>query len=269
VYLQVKGQAKILENLPKSTLNMAKIMNLVQMRIVNTLTIASSLALGLAAPSVAATIVNGGFESPVLSPGAFGEYLGNQNLGGWTVLGNGVTLIQTTYSENSNGIPAFTAQQGLNSLDLTGGSNTGVTDGVQQSIATNPGETYRLSFYVGVAKNSNGNYELPSVLNLSINGGTKTAFTNSNLVQGQINWAPFFQNFTATSSSTTIAFFNGVPAGSNAFNSGNNFVGLDNVQISTVSSPTSVPEPFTTIGTLVGGAAAFRMRKKFKATNKL
>jgi hypothetical protein len=30
--------------------------------------------------------------------------------------------------------------------------------------------------------------------------------------------------------------------------------------------PTAVPEPFTTIGTLLGGAAAFRMRKKFKAT---
>jgi hypothetical protein len=32
---------------------------------------------------------------------------------------------------------------------------------------------------------------------------------------------------------------------------------------------TAVPEPFTMIGTLVGGSAAFRMRKKFKATNKL
>jgi sugar lactone lactonase YvrE len=31
------------------------------------------------------------------------------------------------------------------------------------------------------------------------------------------------------------------------------------------SSPTSVPEPFTIIGTLIGGTAAFRMRKKLKA----
>jgi hypothetical protein len=35
-----------------------------------------------------------------------------------------------------------------------------------------------------------------------------------------------------------------------------------------VSATTSVPEPFTIIGTLVGGTAAMRMRKKLKAVNK-
>jgi Carbohydrate binding domain len=245
-------------------------MNLVQMRIIHTLTIASSLALGLAAPSVAATIVNGGFESPVLLPGTLSRYVGGQNLNGWTVLGNDVQPIQTTFSESDNGVPAFTAQEGLNSLDITGSGNTGLTNGIQQSISTNNGETYRLSFYVGVAKgDGQGFYDLPSVLSLSINGGTRTAFTNSNLVQGQINWAPLFQDFTATSSSTTIAFFNGVPAGSNAINSGNNFVGLDNVQISTLSSATAVPEPFTAIGTLISGTTALRMRRKLKSTAKV
>jgi sugar lactone lactonase YvrE len=34
-------------------------------------------------------------------------------------------------------------------------------------------------------------------------------------------------------------------------------------------TPTAVPEPFTVIGTLIGGAAAFRMRKRLKVTNKL
>jgi hypothetical protein len=36
----------------------------------------------------------------------------------------------------------------------------------------------------------------------------------------------------------------------------------------TATAPTSVPEPFTIIGTLIGGTAAFRMKKKLKATNK-
>jgi hypothetical protein len=36
------------------------------MRIIHILPIASLLALGIASPSLAATIVNGGFESPVL-----------------------------------------------------------------------------------------------------------------------------------------------------------------------------------------------------------
>jgi hypothetical protein len=34
------------------------------------------------------------------------------------------------------------------------------------------------------------------------------------------------------------------------------------------SSPTSVPEPFTVIGSIVGGTAAFRMRKKLANINK-
>jgi hypothetical protein len=34
------------------------------------------------------------------------------------------------------------------------------------------------------------------------------------------------------------------------------------------TSSTSVPEPFTIVGTLVGGSAALRMRKKLKSTTK-
>jgi hypothetical protein len=33
-------------------------------------------------------------------------------------------------------------------------------------------------------------------------------------------------------------------------------------------TPTAVPEPFTIIGTIIGGTAAFRMRKKLKAITK-
>lgn len=36
-----------------------------------------------------------------------------------------------------------------------------------------------------------------------------------------------------------------------------------------VPPSTNVPEPFTIVGTLVGGAAAYRMRKRLKVTNKL
>jgi hypothetical protein len=35
------------------------------------------------------------------------------------------------------------------------------------------------------------------------------------------------------------------------------------------TTPTSVPEPFTIVGTLIGGAAALKMKKRLKATNKL
>jgi hypothetical protein len=41
-----------------------------------------------------------------------------------------------------------------------------------------------------------------------------------------------------------------------------------NLAISATTSSTAVPEPFTIIGTLIGGTAAFRMRKKVKDTDR-
>jgi hypothetical protein len=38
---------------------------------------------------------------------------------------------------------------------------------------------------------------------------------------------------------------------------------------STPIPSTAVPEPFTIVGTMIGGAAALKMRKRLKATNKL
>jgi hypothetical protein len=36
-----------------------------------------------------------------------------------------------------------------------------------------------------------------------------------------------------------------------------------------ITGSTAVPEPFTIVGTLMGAATAFRMRKRLKVTNKL
>ena len=35
------------------------------------------------------------------------------------------------------------------------------------------------------------------------------------------------------------------------------------------NDPTSVPEPFTIVGTLIGGTAALRMKKKLKSNDKV
>jgi hypothetical protein len=43
---------------------------------------------------------------------------------------------------------------------------------------------------------------------------------------------------------------------------------IDNIQFGTATAQ-SVPEPFSTIGTLVGGTAAFRIRKKLADANKV
>jgi hypothetical protein len=44
---------------------------------------------------------------------------------------------------------------------------------------------------------------------------------------------------------------------------------FDILNVTSASTTTAVPEPFTIVGTLLGGASALRMRKRFKATNKL
>ncbi|WP_309738708.1 DUF642 domain-containing protein [Chamaesiphon sp. OTE_20_metabat_361] len=229
------------------------------MRIIDSFAIASLLTVGFTAPSLAATIANGSFETPALSPGGAQGFAAGSSIGGWNVLGGGVVLLETTYSESApNSINAFTAAEGFNSLDLTGSGNTGTDSGVEQAIATNAGEVYRLAFSVGAA-NGGPVYQTPSSLGLSIDSGSRIAFTNSTFSAGTVNWQSYFYDFTATSGSTSIAFLNSTLD--------NNFVGLDNVQISTISSAASVPEPFTIIGSIVGGSAAFRMRKKLKSNS--
>ena len=47
---------------------------------------------------------------------------------------------------------------------------------------------------------------------------------------------------------------------SNAFQSGNGSLAISFVP----ASSTAVPEPFTIVGTLIGGGAALRMRKKLR-----
>ncbi len=54
-----------------------------------------------------------------------------------------------------------------------------------------------------------------------------------------------------------------------AYNNSSGNWRFDNVVLSgTASATTAVPEPFTIVGTLIGGAAAFRMRKRLKVENK-
>ncbi|WP_310485548.1 PEP-CTERM sorting domain-containing protein [Chamaesiphon sp. VAR_48_metabat_403] len=66
-----------------------------------------------------------------------------------------------------------------------------------------------------------------------------------------------FVGFTSDTAITSISF-----------QATNGFPLLDNFRFGTANAATAVPEPFTIIGTLVGGTAALRMRKKLKAAGK-
>jgi hypothetical protein len=71
-----------------------------------------------------------------------------------------------------------------------------------------------------------------------------------------------FVGFTSDTAIASISF--------QATGGGLNSTRLDNFRFGTTnaSTSTSVPEPFTVIGTLVGGTAALRMRKKLKSAQK-
>src|SRR5262245_23701329 len=116
----------------------------------------AAVAVFLAGPAghaKAELIVNGSFEDPVLAPGAFALFTPGQTLGGaWAVLGNpgtNIALSQTLYGEPFNNTSRFNAQDGFNSIDLTGSFNQGPSAGVEQTVATISGQQYTLSFYVG------------------------------------------------------------------------------------------------------------------------
>ncbi len=209
------------------------------------------------APMVSADIVdNGSFEFPAISPGGFELFSGGSTaITGWEVVGQNVLSLSTTYSELGppffTGMVQFNSQTGLNALDLTGGGNdSSASNGVQQSVATLAGATYVLEFYVGRAQSNNGDsrYQTPTTMDLMIDGGPRTGFTNSDVVTpGFVGWRQFSTTFTAANATTTLTFLNGTP-------STTNYLGLDNVSL------TAVPEPSAFL--LVGVAGVLSLASR-------
>ena len=201
--------------------------------------ITGALALATTASAAGNLIVNGDFESaPAPANGTFTQLFGGNTFTGWTVTGNDILLIDKNYVEG--GTLFFNANSPNVAVDLTGAGNTSPLDGIFQSVATQVGKIYRLSFYVGNAAPIGGNggvYVLPSTVNLSINNGAIQGFTNSSTAGTSsggngINFQQFTTTFTATGASTLIAFSNGTPVG-------DNYAGLDDVSL------IAVPEPAT------------------------
>ena len=201
-------------------------------------------------------ISNGSFESPPLSPADAQAFAGGStSITGWTALGSEVILIETTYGEPGHGMTAFNAQDGSNSIDVTGSGNTGPTDGIEQTIATTPGREYTLSFFVGRAESSNGSATFlgPATVDFSLSGGPRIAFTNVNSPPaGFVNWQQFSTTFTASGLNTTISFLNGT-------STDRGYAGLDNVVVTEVP----LPEPSTGLLFALGlGSLALALRKR-------
>ena len=205
----------------------------------------------VASPAAAANlVVNPGFEANLAPNGGYIQYFGGNSFTGWNVVGSQLIVIDHDYVENGF---QTNAHSGQNSLDLTGlGAGTSTT-GINQDLSTVIGRTYTLSFWVGNLHSNGGAAAFtndPTTVDVSINGGTRTAFTHGGVTQNLVNYKQFATNFVATASTTNLAFFRGASV--------DYHVALDDVSV------TAIPEPMTWSLMIVGfglvGAAMRRQR---------
>jgi len=209
-------------------------------------------------PSHANLLSNGSFEQPVATSGLncggiadcqgfnIGDPIG---AGAWTVVGPGPTdpsktpIVILTSAYNEGGY-FFQPEDGSQSLDLTGMSNQRL-NGVEQTVATIPGTDYSLSFWVGHHAQDPNFYNGPASVNLLIGGSLVGTFSNNHAPPPNLlDWEQFTYSFTATGTTTTIDFFNAVA------DTSQNEVGLDNVALTAVPEPGSLPVLVSAISVL-------------------
>ena len=186
-------------------------------------------AAGVLSRPVVSLAANRSFELPVIQSGGFVNASPGDSttIPGWTVVGNGggnVAVIQQDFSFQGTTIRA---QDGVQSLDLTGFSDlTGIANvGVSQQLTTETGKTYRVSFYVGNQVDPGGPGGTTSTVNVEINSVQVFSGTNSDGAgSGVMNWKPFSFTFTATGPATVITFRNGDVAADTSN-------GLDNIVV--------------------------------------
>lgn len=184
-------------------------------------------------------IDNGSFETttPTVPSGSFVNFTpGSTGLTDWTVVGptgTEVSPVNTTFSQECCSFPA---EDGNNWLDLTGANSNNDSEGISQTVATNIGDQYTVSFYVGNVYDPTGFFGTTSTVDVSENGSSLGAFENScTTCTNTLVWELFTDTFTATSTSTTLQFLNGDPASDNSN-------GLDNVSL-VDDGPAPTPEP--------------------------
>lgn len=174
--------------------------------------------IALPAWSQANLVTNGSFESGVFAPPTNDTQslpVGSTTMTGWTVITDLAAWIGA-------GNPfALTAVDGSKFLDLTEYQNGAPFAGVEQFIATVPGNAYTLTFALGTTQAAG----LPASITATA-GSTTQVFSSS--AAGSNVWTTMTMSFTATSASSVVRLQS---------SAGQQYVGLDNVAV------TAVPEP--------------------------
>ena len=121
-------------------------------------------------------IKNGSFEKPAVGPGSYQLFATGQTFKHWTVVGasGDVATVSGTFTQNGFSFPA---KKGIQWLDLTGVSNT--PTGVQETITTTAGASYKLTFWIGNVYDPGGIFGTTSTVNVLVDGTTVASDTNS------------------------------------------------------------------------------------------
>ncbi len=165
-----------------------------------------------------ATVVNPGFEGGLYLYAADGTMdlaAGSNIITGWTVHTNNIAVVNAI---NTIGVvPHFNEV----SLDLQGTSDVAPFGGVSQDIATVPGNSYTLHFFIGV-QNDDPTKAGPASI-FAAAGPASATFTNIAVGPGN-QWQEFELDFVANAATSKI-FFRGDST------AGGSYIGLDTVSV--------------------------------------
>lgn len=233
-----------------------------------TLTLAAALVAG-AAPALANSFTNGGFESLTNGPG---QLTNNTTATGWTVANGGYTFVYAAgtidqpgtlgqYGDNYMWGPNSGSANGLTGISPSGG-NIIAFDGAFQvepleQIITGltPGKTYKVGFDYGFAQQFG--FDGDTIQNWSVNFAGQTATTaDYNLPNhGFSGWFHNSYNFIANNATETLSFvaYGNLPVPP--------FALLDGVTFSQETG--GVPEPSTWAMLIAGfGLVGFSARRR-------
>jgi hypothetical protein len=251
---------------------------------------ATSVVVGLlvAAPAQATTFTRTSLTSSGLLPSTVSE------VGGVVVdlIGSNGTRIITQAAASTLYTGSFSVVN-----PITIGTQTGFTPTVIAALGGGISQaSVRISLFDGDSASGNFDFNQNFLLLNGINFGNFTTvqaqntdgnglvaslgFSGGGFRDNTLDTGFFFSNNATTLGQLYTSLSSGnIVFGLNDLSPGDQFYdftqGLNASVINVGSGPvitpptTSVPEPFTIVGTLMGGAAAFRMRKRLKVTNKL
>jgi hypothetical protein len=212
-------------------------------------------------PAHAASLVNGNFETGDLT--------------GWTVF-------TTTNGTNGTNVLNFTSLPTVTLFNTTGSgaSNSaqfevGQVSGAGGAIPAGGGITQNVTLASGnvnlavdVAAFSSGNNGSGGIFALLFDGATLNTFDTADISFNTTERSTLTASTTVSAGLHSIGIQMTRPYGSGTGNTPYQYV--DNFAISgTATNSATVPEPFTAIGSLIGGTTAFRIRKKLKSSHKL